>query len=119
MTALEIRTYIVDTIDTNPNINFREHGINVRLWKLNMKKSGAYCDDFFISHMAFLLDRDIHVIPVFENDMRSTIRNDMPRDIPVNQNDKLSPIYVLHYPDTRFRVGHYQSIRPLSSEENM
>ena len=108
----------MDTIDTNSNINFRDWGVNPRLWKLNMKKDGIFCDDFFISHVAFLLNRDIHVIPVFENDMRRIITNDMPRVTSTYENEKLPPIYVLHYPDTKFRVGHYQSIRPLLNDEN-
>ena len=119
MTPKEFRTYIVDTIDTNPNINFRDIGVKPRLWKLNMKKDGIFCDDFFISHVAFLLNRDINVIPVFENDMRRTIKNDMPRIISTDHNEKLPPIYVLHFPDTRFRVGHYQSIRPNLSDAHM
>ena len=81
---------------------------------MNMKKNGVFCDDFFISHVAFLLKRDIHVIPVFENDMRRIITNDMPNI--TSSDEKLPPIYVLHYPDTKFRVGHYQSIRPLLSD---
>ena len=111
MTSMEIRTYVVDTIDTNPNIDFRHHGINRRLWKLNMKKSGTFCDDYFISHMAFLLNREIHIVSVFEEDMQRIITTD--------QNEKLPPIYVLHYPETRFRVGHYQSIRPILSNPQM
>ena len=76
-----------------------------------MKKSGTFCDDYFISHMAFLLNREIHIVSVFEEDMQRIITTD--------QNEKLPPIYVLHYPETRFRVGHYQSIRPILSNPQM
>ena len=79
-----------------------------RNWKTKMLKSGEFCDDYFISHTAWLLHRDIVLVPVFEQDAYRDGRI----VIECNWPDKLPPIYMLFYPETRF-VGHYQSIRPI------
>ena len=115
MNQMELRLHIVNSIDDSDQLHRIEFGrfaIDKENWRRKMTKSGEQCDDAFISQTTNVLKRDIHVISVFENDWSGIKEAECPED------EKQPPIFVLHYPDTRFVAGHYQSIRPLLNDVN-
>ena len=92
-------------MDENPHIQFDLLGIDKEHWKRTMRKNGEYCDELFLCQAARSLNRNIYVLPFFEEDWHEEMikTTDNPEPFPT--------IYVLYYSETRFHNGHYQSIR--------
>ena len=55
-------------MDENPHIQFDLLGIDKEHWKRTMRKNGEYCDELFLCQAARSLNRNIYVLPFFEED---------------------------------------------------
>ena len=114
---MTLRHMIINDMEKNPNFDFEVIGIifgSKEIWQQRMRQDHYFCDDIFIHQAANFLGRDIHLVPMFEQDGHV----DGKIVIPSNATEKEPPIYMLMFPETRFYNGHYQSIRPLPQDNN-
>ena len=76
-------------------------------WIREMKHSGTYCDEVFLTAACFFLHRSIITYPVF-------VESDCDRIInPIGGiRTTFEPFHLLLYSDAHFQDPHYQSVRP-------
>ena len=65
MSIQEFREHVVDTIETNPYINFRLMGVDRDQWKQRMRKDGTNTDFIFLTHASHILRRRIRLLPIY------------------------------------------------------
>ena len=86
-------------------------------WMSDMQKDGKQADECFIQLTAELLNRQITIIPVFPSDGHA--EGNIILNPGTSSKDSHEPLYVLYYSESTFVSGHYQSIRPIITNESL
>lgn len=105
----QLRKAIVESVDTNTNIDFEAFRIGSKdSWKKQMSRDGQDVNNVFISCAATYLGREIHIVPVFKEDAKGPNGKMIIND--PNCQNNLPPFHLLHYHEDQFASPHYQSI---------
>ena len=82
-----------------------------------MQKDGTQADECFIQLTSEILNRQIIIIPVFPSDGHD--QGNIIINPGTSSKDSHEPLYVLYYSESTFVSGHYQSIRPIITNESL
>ena len=113
ITAYEFRQQILNQVETDRKFNLAEF-VDKAQWIRKMRRDKEFCDHAFLCSAAHVLERDIHILPVFVEDGHKNRKGTI--IIKTNQTPKEAPLYVLYYSDDWFYNGHFQSILPIEDE---
>ena len=117
----DIRSMVVQQLallEATGKITWPGH-MSMEDWTNYMMNNGAYCDEVYLLLAAEVFNREIVLVPVFQEEGHD--ENGFIKFTPSSflSCQMFSPFYLLYYSEAKFVIPHFQSIRPTEGSQKL